>query len=164
MRRWLAAVTALAVLSGCGSSSEPEAAPPAGPAATEGAPAREPAGDDPPLDVCQLLRAEEVTEIIGANDGGRGGDGGCTWENPETYHSVTVTIGRTGTAPGGQLPAESNFGETEPGPDGIRFAQGNVVEFAVDDRFCDIQVVTSVTTEIDRPTAVRLVGLIRDRV
>lgn len=122
---------------------------------------------DTSVDACALLTATEVTDVIGPNDGGGPGNGVgesvCTWENPETAHSITVSIGMTGTAVGGQLP-ESAYGETEPGPDGIRYAPGNVAEFAVADRACQIQVVTSVTSDSDRPAATRLVGLIRDRV
>ncbi|MGW0433436.1 hypothetical protein ACWDV4_12985 [Micromonospora sp. NPDC003197] len=120
------------------------------------------------VDACTLLTAAEVTAIIGSNDGGGPGDGVgesvCTWENAENYHSITVSIGSAGTAADGQLPEVSAYGTTEPGPDGIRFAPGNVAEFVVGNRACEIQVVTSVTSNSDRPAAVRLVGLVRSRI
>ena len=117
---------------------------------------------EPPIDVCRLLTSEEVTAVIGANNGGRLdpgiGAGSCSWRNDETYSSITVRIGRAGTAPSDRLPEPSDYGPTEPGPVGIRFAPGNVAEFAVDGRACDLQVVTDVTTDADRPTAVQMIG------
>jgi hypothetical protein len=77
--------------------------------------------------------------------------------------SITVRIERAGSAPGDRLPEMSDYGPTEPGPAGIRFAPGNVAEFAVDGRACDMQVVTDVQTDADRPTAARMIGLVRDR-
>lgn len=149
-----------------GEASGPAAAPGTSAAGPGGAPAG--AGEDKPLDACTLLTEAEITPVIGANDGGRGNgasvDGSnCSWENPDTFHSITVSIGAAGTAASGQLPAKSDYGQTEPGPDGIRFAAGNVAEFVAGDRVCEIQVVTSVTSNSDRPTAVRLIGMIRGR-
>ncbi|GAB2948115.1 hypothetical protein GCM10027280_41070 [Micromonospora polyrhachis] len=159
----LAAAAACTPTSGGAPTSDGAGAP--GPAGATG-PAASTSG--PKVDACTLLTTAEVGPVIGPNGGGGPGDGVgesvCTWENPETYHSITVSIGRTGTAVGGNLPAQSDFGPTEPGPDGIRFGSGNVAEFVVGDRACQIQVVTSVTSESDRPTAIRLIGLIRSRV
>ena len=112
-------------------------------------------GDGKKVDACTLLTAAEVTTIIGPNDGGGPGDGVgesvCTWENAKNYHSITVSIGSFGTAADGRLPEDSAYGTTESGPDGIRFAPGNVAEFVVGNRACEIQVVTSVTSNSDRP-------------
>ncbi|MFY1696771.1 hypothetical protein [Solwaraspora sp. WMMA2101] len=120
--------------------------------------------DVPPIDACTLLATDEITPLIGDHDDGEpsSGPGGsaCTWENPDTYHSVTVSIGDWGTAVGGQLP-ESPYGETEPGPDGIRFAAGGIAEFAVADRASEIQITSR---DLDRDTVVELIGLIRSRV
>ncbi len=176
-RRW-ALVTTLTLasalaLSACGSDETPGADTPAG-----GGPAVPGVSDVPDLpdlpaggttiDACSLLTAEEVTPVIGPNDGGAPdggiGDSSCSWENEETAHSITLRVGSAGTAASGALPAESDYGPTEPGPDGIRFAPGNVAEFVIGDRACEIQVVTSVTDDADRPTAVTLIGLVRDRV
>jgi hypothetical protein len=158
-----AALGLLLAAAACGSPAAEDDPPTAGTGTTGAADA----ADTEPVDVCALLTADEVDPVIGTNDGGRrsGGDdgGSCVWENPETYHSVTVTIGDTGTAASGELPAESDYGTTEPGPDGIRFAPGNIAEFVADNRSCELQVVTSVTDETDRPTTVRLIGLVRQR-
>ncbi|KXK61389.1 hypothetical protein AWW66_13830 [Micromonospora rosaria] len=111
-----------------------------------------------------LLTAAEVTEVIGEHGGPRPGTGNCGWENPETYHSITLSIGRAGTAVDGNLPTpDPILGTPEPGPDGIRFVRTGAAEFAVGDRYCELTVVTSVTDDRDRPTLVRLVGLVRTR-
>ncbi|WP_046508897.1 hypothetical protein [Streptomyces odonnellii] len=125
-------------------SREPDAAAPAG-----------------KVDACTLLKPAEITPVIGKNDGGRP-DGGvgesvCLWENPDTYHSVTLSIGSPGTAVPGQPASGADS------PDGIGFGSGNMAEFVVDDRACTLQVVTSVTDESDRPTAEKLIGLVRTR-
>ncbi|MEV6423598.1 hypothetical protein [Streptomyces sp. NPDC051662] len=110
------------------------------------------------VDACTLLKPEEVTPIIGENDGGRPdagvGESVCLWENPDTYHSITLSIGSPGTA----VPGKSSSG-----PDEINFGSGNIAEFIIDDRACTLQVVTSVTDESDRPTMTKLIGLIRPR-
>ncbi|MDG4809719.1 hypothetical protein O7634_23460 [Micromonospora sp. WMMD1120] len=168
--RWwafAAAAVALGCLPACDST------PADRPAATGGDPSRPVASagaEATSVDACALLSVEEVRQVIGAiGDGGpRAGDSGdggssCFWENPETYHSITIDIGRAGTAVGGNLPAESAYGRTEPGSDGIRFASGGIAEFALRDRACEIQVVTKVTDNSDRSTTVRLIGLVRDR-
>lgn len=126
----------------------------------------QPAGSasQPAVDACTLLTADEVTPIIGTHDGGGPGAGVgesvCVWENPDTYHSVTVSIGGAGTAASGELPAESAYGETEPGPDGIRFAPGGIAEFIVGDRASEVQVVAP---NAHRAVTVELIGLVRSR-
>ncbi|SCG58895.1 hypothetical protein [Micromonospora coxensis] len=169
-RWWRACAAAAVVISGaaaCGSAPADQPAPGAGgPSGSTGAATVEARQ----VDACALLSTDEVTQVIGATGdraprAGDSGDGGssCVWENPDTYHSITIDIGRPGTAVGGTLPAESAYGQTEPGPDGIRFASGNIAEFAVRDRACEIQVVTKVTDDTDQSTAIRLIGLVRDR-
>jgi hypothetical protein len=162
--RWLsAAVAVISTAAACGSTprEQPAAATGAGSSASVAAEAKQ-------VDACALLTAAEIKPVIGAEDAepdartkGNGGSS-CMWENPDTYHSITVEIGSPGTAVGGTLPAESAYGQTEPGPDGIRFASGGIAEFAVGDRACEIQVVTNVAGA-DRSAAVRLIGLVRDR-
>ncbi|MDG4781046.1 hypothetical protein O7614_15470 [Micromonospora sp. WMMD961] len=168
--RWWAYAATAVLISGaaaCGSTPDDQPAAaggdPSGPVGAAGVDAK-------PVDACALLSVDEVTQVIGATGdtgprAGNSGDGGssCAWENPDTYHSITVSIGSPGTAVGGNLPTESPYGTTEPGPDGIRFASGGIAEFALRDRSCEIQVVTKVTDDTDRSTAVRLVGLVRDR-
>lgn len=116
------------------------------------------------VDACAVLTAEEIAQVIGTNSGPKGDGGHCSWENTDNYHSVTLDIGDTGTAPDGQLPPPLPGAATAPGPDGIRYSSGNVAEFLIGDRACQIQVVTSVSDDSDRPTAVRLIGVIRQRV
>jgi hypothetical protein len=155
--RKVATVTFILAVSACSSTSAPDS-----PVKNDG---RQTAAA--PVDTCKLLTPEEVTSIIGKNDGGKRGGGfgdSCVWENPDTSHSISLSIGAAGTAPSGQLDPESDYGATEPGPDGIRFASGNIAEFVTKDRGCEIQVVTSVTTKSDQPTAVRLIGLVRGRI
>ncbi|MEV1158383.1 hypothetical protein AB0J27_23590 [Micromonospora chokoriensis] len=168
-RRWAiaAAAVALSGLPACGSTPADQ------PTAVNGDPSRSIAAagtEAQPIDACALLSVGEVTQVIGAmgDSGPRAGDSGdggssCVWENPETYHSITIDIGSAGTAVGGTLPAESPYGQTEPGSDGIRFAAGGIAEFALRDRACEVQVVTKVTDNSDRSTAVQLIGLVRDR-
>jgi hypothetical protein len=168
-RWWLAPVAALAVISAvtaCGSTPADQPA-----AAASAAPGSDGAADQAkPVDVCALLTTDEVTQILGAKggtdpqarDNGNGG-GSCVWENPDTYHSITISIGSPGTAVGGELPEDPDV-KTEPGPDGIRLGSGGMARFAANDRACDIQVVTKVTDDTDESTAIRLIGLVRDRI
>jgi hypothetical protein len=116
------------------------------------------------VDACRLLTDAEVAAVIGSNDGGKGDNGSCSWENTDNYHSVSVDIGEAGTAAGGKLPDPLPGAKVAAGPNGIRFSSGNLAEFLIGDRACQIQVVTSVTDQADRPTAVKLIALIRSRV
>ncbi len=149
-------------------ASAPAASMPA--ASTAGAPTSTTAPTTAPaaaagdIKACRLLTAAEVTAVIGTNSGPTGSGSTCQWENEQNYHSITVEIGDTGTAVGGTLPAPLPGASTAAGPNGIRFSSGNVAEFLIGDRACQVQVVTSVTDDSDRPTAVRLIGLIRSRV
>ncbi|MFJ5643885.1 hypothetical protein [Streptomyces sp. NPDC093223] len=134
------------------------------PAATPAA--REDSGTRAPVDACTLLKSADVTPVIGKNDGGRPtsgvGESVCGWENPDTYHSITVSVGGPGTAAAGRLKDEPGV-TGEAGPDGIRFLSGGVARFAAGDRDCQVQVVTAAGAD-DRSTAVKLVGLLRDRI
>nr|WP_230416116.1 DUF3558 family protein [Micromonospora tarapacensis] len=157
-------VTVVAITLAGSAACSAEPATPTGPdqAASASAAARSDDGAEK-IDGCTLLTDAEVTEIIGDNPGGVPGSAGCTWENPDTYHSVTLHIGIPGTAVDGQLPpADPILGEPEEGPDGMRFSTGEV-EFAGGDRYCTLRVVTSVVDDSDRPTMIRLAGLVRDR-
>ncbi|MGB2569270.1 hypothetical protein ACPFP2_12575 [Micromonospora citrea] len=168
--RWWRACAAAVVISGAAACGSAPADQPAAAASDPSGSAGATAVEAKQVDACALLSIDEVTQVIGATGDtgprvGNPGDGGssCAWENPDTYHSITLDIGSPGTAVGGNLPAESAYGQTEPGPDGIRFASGGIAEFAVRDRACEIQVVTEVTDNTDQSTAVRLIGLVRDR-
>ncbi|MFC5995829.1 hypothetical protein ACFQE5_16595 [Pseudonocardia hispaniensis] len=123
--------------------------------------------DPAPVDACALLTTAEVTELIGDHRVSPQPNlmaGSCTWVNEDTYWSVSVSIGRSGSAADGQLPAESDYGPTEPGPDGIRFAPGGIAEFVLDGRACDLQLVTDLRGDPQRQAAARLIGLVRGRV
>ncbi|WP_326550424.1 DUF3558 family protein [Micromonospora sp. NBC_01813] len=161
----LATALLVATASACTADSSTQSADP-GDQPPAGAANDQPAGSasQPAVDACTLLTADEVTPIIGTHDGGGPGAGVgesvCVWENPDTYHSVTVSIGGAGTAASGELPAESAYGETEPGPDGIRFAPGGIAEFIVGDRASEVQVVAP---NADRAVTVELIALVRSR-
>jgi hypothetical protein len=116
------------------------------------------------LDACNLLTDAEIAALIGTNGGGKGSGGSCSWENQDNYHSVSVDIGQSGTAADGKLPTPLPGAKVAAGPDGIRFSSGNIAEFLIGDRACQVQLVTSVTDEKDRPSAVKLIALIRSRV
>ncbi|WP_405983997.1 DUF3558 family protein [Streptomyces sp. NBC_00872] len=149
-------------LAACGSDTDTDTATRApGDSSPAASAPEEPDGAAPAekkVDACTLFRPAEVTPVIGRNDGGRPdagvGESVCRWENPETYHSITLSIGSPGTA----VPDQSASGS-----DGITFGSGNLAEFVVGDRACTLQVVTSVTDESDRPTAEKLIGLVRTR-
>lgn len=161
-------VAAIIAAAGCGARSPGQSAPagPPGPFPAPSALAGAPGVVDPaPVDACSLLTAAEVTPLIGEHE--LRADpvaGSCTWLNRETYSSIAVRIGRTATASGGRLPEPSDYGPTEPGPDGVRFAPGGIVEFVAGDRACDLQLATDQTDEAARQTGVRLVRLVRERI
>ena len=144
-----------------GAASAPTASVPE--STVDGSPS--PAGTTP--DGCALLTPAEVTAVIGTARGdstnSSSGDFGCNWENTDTSHSISLQIGSPGTAANRTLPAVSDYGPTEPGPDGIRFAPGNVAEFIIEDLTAEMSVITSLTDDKDRPTANRLIGLVRGR-
>ncbi|MDY7088533.1 MAG: hypothetical protein SYR96_25945 [Actinomycetota bacterium] len=145
---------------GCGSEPSDSSAP--APQATSAAGGRPPSPEA--VNSCELLSDAEMTAVIGHHGGGSPGPDGCVWENPESAHSVTLSVGLPGTAGDGDLPASDPIlGEPEPGPDGIRFVAGEA-EFAAGNRVCRLRVVTSVTDDTDRSTMVELARLVRERI
>mgnify|MGYP001077257199 CR=1 FL=1 len=102
-----------------------------------------------PVDACALLKPADVQAIIGTTVEGKpdtapGDAGGCTWQNDDNYYSVTVSIGGSGTAPGNTLPAaQPERGTVTPMSGGMRGLPGGVVQFASDNRACEIQVATN---------------------
>ncbi|WNI18021.1 DUF3558 family protein [Actinacidiphila sp. ITFR-21] len=125
------------------------------------------AGKSATVDACTLLKPAEVTPVIGRNDGGQPesgvGESVCGWENPDTYYSITVSVGGHGTAVSGGIKDEPGI-TSEPGPDGIRYFSGGVARFAAGDRDCEVQVVSGAGGDSDRSTATKLVGLLRGRI
>ncbi|MEU1621100.1 DUF3558 family protein [Streptomyces sp. NPDC005722] len=106
--------------------------------------------DGKKIDSCTLLKPEEVTPVIGENDGGHPdsgvGESVCNWENPDTYHSVTLSIGSPGTA-----------------GSGIDGAESMMTAFTVDGRQCTLQVVT-LKRDADKKSEAKLIDLVRTRV
>lgn len=100
-----------------------------------------------PIDACTLISAADITKLLGKPIDGRSIGGGpdapaCTWENRDTYESVTVEIGNPGTAVNGTLPPpEPGFPDVgTPGPDGMRFLASGMVEFPAAGRSNTVQV------------------------
>jgi hypothetical protein len=100
-----------------------------------------------PIDACKLVSADDITKLLGKPIEGRQIGGGpdtpaCTWENRDTYESVTVEIGNPGTAVNGTLPPpEPGFPEVgTPGPDRMRFLASGMVEFPAGGRSNTVQV------------------------
>lgn len=99
-----------------------------------------------PIDACKLVSADDIAKLLGNPVEGRSIGGpdtpACTWENRDTYESVTVEIGNPGTAVNGTLPPpEPGFPEVgTPGPDGMRFLATGMVEFPAGGRSNTVQV------------------------
>ena len=177
MKRRLAAAVAaglLLVAVGCGGDDgddDPQDAAPEAPDA-EALPGDEAPDDasseDDSVDACALLEEIEIEPYVGPTGPGSGGDGTCSWENPESFESVTVNIGQPGTAVDG-LPDPSPWPDAEPiegvGDDARYSPSNGVVEFAVGDRACDLQLATPVTLEDDaqREGAIDLAELVVER-
>lgn len=161
------ALVAVALIAGCGA---PSPAAPADPAAAIESAVDEARPDTTAdaIDACALVPEADVAALIGDNGGpqafdGTGGDGGgCTWENPDTYLSVTVDIGQTGTAVGGVLPAwEPALGPEQTLGDEMRLLGPGSVEFASADRLNAVQVVTDPGSDADTDKAVELARSVR---
>jgi Protein of unknown function (DUF3558) len=136
----LVVLTAAVALAGCGNSDDKspaaEESPQSGPAAAAGG-----------IDACKLISADDIAKLLGTPIEGKalGNDPqmpACTWENRDTYESVTVEIGNPGTAVNGTLPPpEPGFPEVgTPGPDGMRFLASGMVEFPAGGRSNTVQV------------------------
>ncbi len=126
-------------LAGCGDRKPPapDAAPPS---------SAEPAPGSV-IDACTLVSGDDIAKLLGKPVEGRpigaGADApACTWENRDTYESVTVEIGNPGTAVNGTLPPPPpGFPEAgTPGPDGMRFVASGMVEFPAAGRSNTVQV------------------------
>lgn len=168
MRRTLLACSVAVLLTaGCGTSTvPPDPDTPEVVSAIEEA-RGETAADA--VDACALIPEADVAALIGPNGGaspitGGGDGGGCTWENPENYYSVSVDIGSSGTAVGGELPPQDPvIGPEQPLGDGMRALAG-AVEFVAADRLCLVQVATNNTTaEGDEGAAIRLASVVREQ-
>jgi Protein of unknown function (DUF3558) len=119
------------------------------------------------VDACALIDDTEVRSLIGTHDrtptpGNTGGDGGgCTWENQTDYTSVSVDIGRSGSAAGGTLPMwDPAMGPERPLPDGMRSLSGGSVDFVAGDRYSNVQV-ARVRGDADEQKAIELAQKVR---
>ncbi len=126
-------------LAGCGDNKK--AAPDATPQSS-GPPAPGAA-----INACTLVSPDDIAKLLGKPIEGRPIGAApdapaCTWENRDTYESVTVEIGNPGTAVNGTLPPpEPGLPEVgTPGPDGMRFVASGMVEFPAAGRSNTVQV------------------------
>lgn len=159
------------VLGGCGSASDSGNETAGGSPDTAAAAPGE-LGSATAIDACSLLSAGDISGVLGVPVKGTstGTDPempGCSWENPESYESVTVEIGNPGTAVNNTLPPPEP-GDLEvgtPGPDGMRFLSSGLVEFAAGGRINTVQVavlgaspahVNSAAVELARKVGPRL--------
>ncbi|GFG54376.1 hypothetical protein CQY20_29555 [Mycolicibacterium agri] len=103
-------------------------------------------GADAAIDACALIGGDDIAELLGQPVAGRPigtpEAPACTWENRDTYESVTLEIGSPNTAANGTLaPPEPGFGEVgTPGPDGMRILASGMVEFPAGGRSNTVQV------------------------
>ena len=100
-----------------------------------------------PIDACSMLSPQDISGLLGVTVQGKSTAkdpqmGGCSWDNPTTLESVSITISNPGTARNNTLPpAEPGFPDpSTPGPDGMRLLGGGQVEFAAGNRVNTVQV------------------------
>ena len=137
----IAVPAAVLALAGCGGSEDKPTAS-----------AESPQSSTPPapgsaIDACKLISADDIAKLLGSPVEGRPLSTdpeipACTWENRDTYESVTLEIGDPGTAINGTLPPpEPGFPEVgTPGPDGMRFLGTGMIEFPAGGRSNTVQV------------------------
>ncbi|WP_068279834.1 hypothetical protein [Aldersonia kunmingensis] len=118
------------------------------------------------IDACALLSDEDVAPLIGTTVPGQSTSTdpelpGCTWENPETYTSVSIDISNPGTAPDNTLPEPDPALQTRPAPDGMRYYMTGAVEFAADDRVVSVQVANLSSAEESDAAALALANKIK---
>ena len=135
----LVALATAVALAGCGNSDDKS------PTSESSQSSAAPAASG--IDACKLIGADDITKLLGKPIDGKslGADPtmpACTWENRDTYESVTVEIGKPGTAVNGTLPPpEPGFPEVgTPAPDGMRFLASGMVEFPAGGRSNTVQV------------------------
>jgi hypothetical protein len=174
------AVAAALTVSGCGGSDDDDAA--ADDAAEEISSEVDDAddgGDDGvAVEACDLLTDDEIAEVLGDDVehgvGGAVGESTCEWHvvdvpDPTVIPSqVILSIGSPNTAAGDEITGESAYGPTEPVDgvgDGARISSGSltVLEFPVDGRHCELQVVINDLTN-NHDEAVRIATEIATKV
>jgi hypothetical protein len=121
------------VVAGCGGKSAPPAQTSTGATTASGA-----------IDACKLISPDDIAKLLGNPVAGRqlGNAVACTWENKETYESITLEIGNPGTAVNNLLPpADAGMPDAgTPGPDGMRMLASGMVEFPAGGRSNTVQV------------------------
>lgn len=164
------AIAVLLVVAGCGGDDgddaardQAEQAAPGtnGPAADDGG------GQADAVDACGLLEEQEVAPHVPATGPGSGTGGVCTWENPDTFESVTLTVGEPGTAVD-DLPEPSPYPDAQPvdgvGADARYSASNGIVEFVAGDRACELQLASvSLDDAAQQAGAVELAALALER-
>lgn len=134
-----AAATLCCIAAGCGSNAPSTGAGAPVPSQSPQRAAR--------VDACSMIAPQDISSLLGVSVTGVSTGktpqmGDCTWRNPSTEESVSLTISNPGTAPNNTLPAPPpglSFAST-PGPDGMRYLGGGQVEFAAGDRSNTVQV------------------------
>lgn len=164
-----AAALAALLLAGCGAGVG------GGAPTTEGQPAADGAGETsagagPAIDVCSFLTADEVNALVGSSPPGRAqstpaGGGSCSWEDTDTYSSLTVDIGDPDTAINGTLPPwDPALGPERTLPGGMRDVNGSVEFVCGGTRYCSVQVVKEIQGDADQNSGIGLVEKIRAKV
>jgi hypothetical protein len=128
------------------------------------------AGAGPAIDVCSFFTSDDVARLIGSSPAGKaqstpGGGSSCTWQDTDTYSSLTVDIGDPDTAINGTLPAwDPALGPERTLPGGMRDINGSVEFVCGGTRLCSVQVVKEIQGDADQKTAIGLVDTIRAKV
>lgn len=163
-------VAAALLVAGCGSVLPGSAAPSAAPAPSDGSAATTADGSGAtsagasPID-CTFLSAPEVAALIGSSPEGRASGTGCTWEDQQTYKSVTIEVDQPGTAANGTLPEwDPAFGPERTLPGGMRDINGAVQFVCGGTRLCQVQVATAEDSAGDRAKALALVAKVKAKV
>jgi hypothetical protein len=162
-RRASLAVFLVAVLAACGSSGGKGANASTKPAAAKSSTGASPSSDGAKkIDACSLVSDAEAQTLLGAAVSKKGpasgvGESVCEWDTAAEY-SLTVSVGSPGTAPGDKLTLDPSLGTALPiaALNGKGFYVAGQVEFAAGNRDNYLQLVTDVTSDVDRPKAERL--------
>jgi hypothetical protein len=144
----------VAVLAACGGSSN-KAANTASNPASPGTSAASSGGGDKKIDACSLVSDDEAKTVLAEAVTKKGpasgvGESVCEWDTA-TDHSITVSVGSPGTAPGDKLTLDPILGKADPvaALGGKGFYVTGEVDFAAGNRYNSVQVV-SVAGDADR--------------
>jgi Protein of unknown function (DUF3558) len=151
----------VAVLTACGGSSTKTSNAVSNPA-SPGTTAASSGGGEKKIDACGLVSDDEAKTVLGEVVTKKGptsgvGESVCEWDTA-TEHSITVSVGSPGTAPGDKLTLDPILGKGDPvaalGGKGF-YVAGGEVDFAAGNRYNSVQVV-SVAGDADRSKAEQL--------